>query len=75
MVATKCDKLGAEEVASALAALKRGYRLSEAPLPFSAVTAVGRKDLWRLIRTGILGDEETADDDEEGGDGADGEEG
>jgi GTP-binding protein len=49
VVATKTDKLSANKLRSALAALAREHELPEV-LPYSARTGAGRAELWRAIR-------------------------
>jgi GTP-binding protein len=50
VVATKTDKLSANKLRAALAALAREHEL-DAILPYSANTGVGRAELWREIRS------------------------
>ncbi|KAG5178122.1 P-loop containing nucleoside triphosphate hydrolase protein, partial [Tribonema minus] len=51
VVATKVDKLSAMEAALNLARIRDGFGLpEELPLPFSAVTGQGRKEVWQYIR-------------------------
>jgi GTP-binding protein len=50
VVATKADKLSANKLRGALAALARGHEL-DALLPYSAHTGAGRSELWREIRS------------------------
>lgn len=50
VVATKVDKLGKQEKARQLAAIRRAYRLDAAgPIAFSAVTGEGRDALWDAV--------------------------
>lgn len=55
VVATKADKLKADEAAKAVSSLRTALQVPRI-LPFSAVTGLGRRDLWRLLRDGIVGD-------------------
>lgn len=49
-VATKCDKLGKQELQRKLAELRREHRLPQgSPLAFSSVTGLGRDALWDAI--------------------------
>lgn len=50
VVATKADKLSANKLRGALAALARDHEL-DAILPYSAHTGAGRSELWREIRS------------------------
>ncbi|MCU1333204.1 MAG: ribosome biosis GTP-binding protein YsxC [Candidatus Angelobacter sp.] len=52
VVATKSDKLSANKLRSALAALARDHGI-DALLPYSAKTGDGRTELWREIRARI----------------------
>lgn len=54
VVATKVDKLKPHEVCKALEALAAGLGVAHIE-PFSAVTGQGRRELWRLIKDGIVG--------------------
>lgn len=68
VVATKCDKLNNQEQLKMLTYLNERYLLPPGqPLPVSSVTGLGKKDLWRVIKSGILGelDSESEEDDEE----------
>lgn len=56
IVATKCDKLKPNEMSVSLEAITKQFELNTPPLAFSAVTGLGKKDLWRIIRSGILGE-------------------
>lgn len=78
VVATKCDKIsGSDGVRSGMEISKSLSALSEAfglppnqPVAFSSITGLGRKDIWKAIQSGILGQE----DEEDGEDGEDEEE-
>jgi GTP-binding protein len=63
VVATKCDKLKPNEMSSALSSLQAAFKMKSAPLAFSSETGLGRKDMWRLIRKGIVGEEGSGDGD------------
>jgi len=68
VVATKADKMKPDEAVRAVNALRTALQVPRI-LPFSAVTGLGRRDLWRLLRDGIVGDrgvESDADSDSEG---------
>eukprot|EP01041_Mallomonas_annulata_P009790 gene9790-20361_t len=74
VVATKVDKISANEVTQASASIRKAFTLPDnQPLTFSSVTGHGRKSLWHAIRKGLLGDEEVPmdinDNDNEDGDG------
>ena len=61
-VATKIDKLKKSELSRSLGQLIEGYALeSSGIIPFSAVTGVGKRDVWRAIRAGILADDPLCD--------------
>jgi GTP-binding protein len=50
VVATKCDKLGKQQLARQLAALRRDYHLPEGqPIAFSSETGAGRDEVWAAI--------------------------
>lgn len=50
VVATKCDKLGKQELARRLAALRAAYHLpADRPIAFSAHTTAGRDAVWAAI--------------------------
>lgn len=66
VVATKCDKLKPQELVEALERLRKDYRLPAPPVAFSSVTGLGRKEVWRVIRAGIVGEDELDDDEEDG---------
>ena len=55
VVATKADKMKPDEAVRAVNALRTALQVPRI-LPFSAVTGLGRRDLWRLLRDGIVGD-------------------
>lgn len=68
VVATKADKMKPDEAVRAVNALRTALQVPRI-LPFSAVTGLGRRDLWRLLRDGIVGDrgvDSDADSDSEG---------
>jgi GTP-binding protein len=53
-VATKCDKLGKQQLAKQLATLRRDLHLPQGrPIPFSAVTGAGRDEIWTAIEEAI----------------------
>jgi len=61
VVATKVDKLSKNEAAKSLGDLRKAFKLpSSQPIPFSSVTGQGRRELWRALRSGIIGTLETA---------------
>ena len=73
VVATKCDKLGKNELERSLSTLSRDLGLrKELIVPFSSVTGDGRRSLWSKIRDGIIGkleveyDEDDDDEEDEG---------
>lgn len=49
VVATKIDRVGRGKRASILAAIRSGLGAGVGPIPVSAVSAEGTKDLWRVI--------------------------
>ena len=54
VVATKCDKLGKQQLARQIAALRRGYHLPEGqPIAFSSQTGAGRDAVWAAIDAAI----------------------
>jgi GTP-binding protein len=70
--ATKVDKMASKtELTNALAVLRKAYKLPAGqPIAFSSVTGEGRKEIWRNMRDGILGEslereEEEAEEAEE----------
>jgi GTP-binding protein len=53
-VATKCDKLGKQQLARALAALRRDLHLPAGqPVRFSGVTGEGKAEVWNVIEEAI----------------------
>ena len=52
VVATKCDRLSANELQASLRALRREHPAAQI-VPFSAKTGAGKDELWQLIR-GVL---------------------
>ena len=57
VVATKCDKIKEDELIKSLTVLNEHYDLPPGyPIPFSSYTGMGRKDLWRVIKAGVLGE-------------------
>jgi len=72
VVATKCDKLngncggggasfvsGGDEASKSLSALREAFDLpSNQPVAFSSITGLGRRDILRAIRSGIVGEGE-----------------
>lgn len=63
MVATKCDKLPTNQVLGSLSQLNQAFNLPPGyPIPISSVTGYGRKDLWKLIRSAIIGELFVQDD-------------
>jgi GTP-binding protein len=53
-VATKCDKLGRQQLARQLAALRRDLHLPAGqPIRFSAETGMGRDEVWDVIEEAI----------------------
>jgi GTP-binding protein len=76
VIATKSDKMKKGESSVALKSLARGLGIApRLPIPFSSVSGSGRREVWRAIRGGILGDsslvimDEDDDDDEYDDDG------
>lgn len=49
VVATKVDKLNQSERMRGLAAIRREMASGEEPIPFSAVTGQGAKEIWQAI--------------------------
>jgi len=49
VVASKVDKLNQSERSRGLAAMRRHMREGEEPIPFSAVTGLGTKEIWQAI--------------------------
>jgi hypothetical protein len=57
VVATKCDKLPASQVLNTLSQLNLAYDLPTGyPIPISSATGYGKRDLWKVIRSAILGE-------------------
>lgn len=57
VVLTKADQLGRGALASAAARIRRDLELDEAPLPFSAKTGAGKRELMgRIAAAAITGD-------------------
>ena len=54
IVSTKVDKLKPVELQAQLDTLGAAFGLMAGPLPFSSTTGEGKKQLWRLLRRGIL---------------------
>jgi len=49
--ATKCDKLNASQLEPCMAALRKGLQLpSDQPIPFSAITGSGRKEVLNYLQ-------------------------
>lgn len=56
-IATKVDKLKPNELTTALSKLRRVFELPDTqPIAFSSTHAIGRRELWRGIRAGIIDD-------------------
>ena len=57
VVATKCDKLPASQVLNTLSQLNLAFDLPTGyPIPISSTTGYGKRDLWRVIRSAIIGE-------------------
>ena len=66
VVATKCDKMKEDELIKSLTVLNEHYDLPPGyPIPFSSITGMGRKDLWRVIKAAIMGELVEEVDDQE----------
>jgi hypothetical protein len=52
-------------MSKALHILQEAYNLPSPPTPFSSVTGFGRKDIWRVIRKGIVGEPSVPDDEDD----------
>lgn len=63
VVATKADKISnREESERALQTLQKG--LQQPVLPFSSISGQGRKEIWKKIRDGIVGNNEDGEENE-----------
>eukprot|EP01036_Dinobryon_divergens_P027771 gene27770-36598_t len=69
VVATKSDKVSAEEAGRRIADLQTALAVSV--MPFSSVSGQGRRELWKALRDGIVGDVGDDDSDSDGGGDAD----
>lgn len=66
VVATKCDKMKEEDLIKSLTILNEHYDLPPGyPIPFSSITGMGRKDLWRVIKAAVMGELVEEVDDQE----------
>lgn len=70
VIATKVDKLKPNELERSLRDLNSGFDLPDSqPIPFSAETGFGKKEVWRTIKSSILddlsGEDESDEDDDE----------
>jgi GTP-binding protein len=75
LVATKIDKMGKNEAATAMGKYRRELQLEQDQLVgFSSLTSQGRKELWGKIRDGMIGTVSAAfaEEEKEGEGGVDG---
>lgn len=64
---TKSDLVSKTELPKVIKKIQELYALPEGqPVAFSATTGAGRKDVWRLIKEGILDDGSEEDEDDDG---------
>jgi len=69
VVATKADKCSQQELQKSLRDIKEQFGLeSNQPIPVSSLQGIGKKEIWKGIRQGILSLENGEDYDSEGND-------
>lgn len=64
VIATKADKVSRNQLATRLSAIRKGLKMKEPPVAFSAVTGQGVEDIWRYLSDAmdLSGETEAADE-------------